>query len=571
CTCRASTSCVSSPCRCRAHADLDALRRQPAVRAFLEHARRRRPGYDIDAADAVHLVEVLRRLDGLPLGIELAARQVGVMPLRDVRNRLDRALDLAIGRPSAEDRRQRTLRASIDSSYRMLDDAARALLLSLAPFPGGFDVATVEAMAAGPEDPLDTLHRLVDASLLVAEPRLGRFRLLFTVRGFLLDELRGQGMLAAAHDAFVARCVALSEELGDLAIGAREVEADRRLRAELDNLRAAWDLAAATGDMEARVRMCVALGDAMTWRDLRELWWWALELGREPAVVGHPNRPAVLGCAAEGARLQGDLETAARLAEEAIALAGQDADPEQVYRAWSVRGSVAHFRGDFTAARDHWIRSGEGRPRTSGAWLASAALAASYAGDAAAARALLDRAHAADRATPSASQVAFTTYVEGELRVTRAPEESIPFYVEAISRAQSCGAHFVEGVAGVALASARARSGDVAGAARQFRELIDAWQRSGHLTQLWTTARNAAALLAGAGRPQVAALVLLCADEQPGAAAVSPAIARHSGRLYVPLADLVRDEDLGLLRAEVDRLTATEVLDVLHAELAALE
>lgn len=553
----------------RDHTDLASLRRQPAVRAFLEHARRRRPGYELEDSDAVHVVEVLRRLDGLPLGIELAARQVSVMPLRDVRDRLDRALDLAIGRPGGEDQRQRTLRASIDSSYRLLDEPARDLLLSLAPFPGGFDVATVEAMATGPDDPLDVLHRLVDASLLVADPQRGRFRLLFTVREFLHDELRGRDALGAAETAFVARCVALAEELGELAIGPHEVEADRRLRAELDNLRAAWDQAAA-GDLEARVRICVALGDAMTWRDLRELWSWALELAGDPQVERHPNRPAVLSCAAEAARLQGDLDTAERLADEAIALAGPQADPELVYRAWSVRGSVAHFRGDFARARDHWIRSGEGRPRTSGAWLASAALASSYAGDAPRARALLDRAHAADAATPSASQIAFTTYVEGELRVTQAPEESIPFYLEAISRAHSCGAHFVEGVAGVALASARARSGDVAGAARQFGELITDWQRSGHLTQLWTTARNAAALLARAGRPRVAALVLACADAQPGAAAVNSKIARHSGRLYLPLDDLVARSEVEAVRAEAARLTAAGVLDALRAELAEL-
>lgn len=551
-------------------ADLEALRRQPGVRAFVEHARRRRPGFDVEPADAEDVVEVLRRLDGLPLGIELAARQVSVMPVGEIRRRLDRALDLATGRAGPDDVRQRTLRASIDSSYRLLDEPERVLLRALAPFPGGVDLATVEAIAPGPDDPVDLLHRLVDASLLGAEPARGRYRLLFTVREFLLDELRAAGGPDAAQDVFVERCVAIAEELGAAAIGPDEVAADRRLRAELDNLRAAWDLAATRGDHEARIAIVLALGDAMTWRDLRELWGWTFELAADPALEDHPHRAAVLGCAAEAARLVGDLEGAVRFADATIEAAGPEPDPAQVFRAWSARGSVAHFAGDFTAARDHWVRSGEGRPRTFGAWLASAALAASYGGDARTARDLLDRAHAADRVTGSLSQAAFATYVEGELRVTQQPEASIPFYVDAIATARTCGARFVEGVAGVALASARVRAGDTAGAAQQFGELLRSWQRSGHATQLWTTARNAAALVARAGRTRTAALVLLCADRQPGAAAVSPSIARHSGRLFVPVEDLVPATELDALAEEVDRLGTTGVLELLRAELAEL-
>ncbi len=135
---------------------------------------------------------MLRRLDGLPLGIELAARQVAVMPLRAVRERLDRALDLSTGRQGPEDERQRTLRATIDSSYRLLTADEQWLLRAIAPFVGGVDLATVEVLAEPLEgDPLDLLHRLVDSSLLVADAESARYRLLFTVRAFLVDEITG--------------------------------------------------------------------------------------------------------------------------------------------------------------------------------------------------------------------------------------------------------------------------------------------------------------------------------------------------------------------------------------------
>ena len=162
--------------------DLGSFRRQAGVRAFVEHARRRRPGYDVRDAEAADLVEILRGLDGLPLGIELAARQAAVMPLSQVRERLDRALDLTTGRVVAADYRQRTLRATIDSSYRLLGAREQALLRAIAPFPSGVDLSSVEWLAHDDTDPIELLHRLIDASLLVADSSTGRYSLLFTVR-----------------------------------------------------------------------------------------------------------------------------------------------------------------------------------------------------------------------------------------------------------------------------------------------------------------------------------------------------------------------------------------------------
>ena len=553
--------------------DLDALSRQPAVRAFLEHARRRQPAYALTPADADDITDVLRRLDGLPLGIELAARQVALMPLADVRERLDRALDLAIAPGAVDDDRQRTLRATIDSSYRLLPDHEQWLLRAMAPFPGGVDLATVEALArdgAGDGDPLDVLHRLVNASLVVADPGAGRYRLLFTVRTFLLDELRARDELETAERRFLDRCLAIAEEVGLGIVGPDEVRADLRLRAELGNLRAARDTARAHGRDDVRVGLTVHLSEAATWRDIRELWAWALELAVDPALDDYPDRAAVLGCAAEAARLLGDLDGASGLAHESLAVAGNEPDPAQTHRAYVALGSVAHFRGDFVAAKELWIRSGEGRIITSGAWLASAALAAAYGGDRDEARRLLDRAHTEIVASRSGSHAAFAAYVEGEVRATARVEESVPYYEEAIEQAQRCGVAFVAGVASVALASAHARTGDTRGAAQEFGELLDTWRRTGHTTQLWTTARNAAALLASVDRWRIAGLLLICAEAQPGAAAVSARIARHSGRAFVPLADVVPDDQLEELRAEATRRGADRVLDLAREELTNL-
>ncbi len=557
----------------REASDVESLRRQPAVRAFVAHARRRRSDFEVGEEDAADLVDVLRRLDGLPLGIELAARQVALMPLREVRDRLDRALDLATGGQGRADGRQRTLRATVDASFRLLAGDDRRLLSALAPFPGGVDLPTVEAVAhdlgvAG--DPLDALHRLVDASLLVADAASARYRLLLTVRSFLLDELVAGDARVETERRFLDRALRVAREIAGSMFGPDERRTDQRLRAELDNLRAARDVARAHGRDDVLVAVTVLVNDVATWRDLREVWVWALELADAPALAGHPQRVLVLGRAAEAARLLGDLDRAARLAERALREAGPCPDPAQVHAARGALGAVAHFRGDFTAAREAWLRAAEGPAEHAAGYVGSAALAASYGGDPVSARELLDRAHAVATVSPCGTAASFLAYVEGELRARERVEESLPYYHEAIAVARDVGCSFVAGVASVALASARTRTGDVPGAAEAFAYLLDHWRRTGQETQLWTTARNAAGLLSAVGRPETAALLVLRADVAPGAAAVGPEIARFSGRRFTPAVDLVGEVRLAELRALAERLGPGGVLDRAMAELREL-
>jgi len=405
---------------------------------------------------------------------------------------------------------------------------------------------------------------------VVADPATGRYRLLFTVRSFLLDALRAQSGLADAEERFLERCLALAQNLEQRFQGPDEPAADRQLRDELDNLRAARDLAMACGRHDVSVGITVALDEASGWRDLRELWAWALELAADPRITDHPRRVEVLGSAAEAARLMGDLDLAGRLADEGIALAGADPDPAQVYRAWRARGSVAHFRGDFAAACEGWLRAEQGRPMRSGWLLASAALAAAYGGDPARARELLDQTHGLLTQARCDSQAALAAYVEGELRASVLAEDPVPFYLEAIAGARRAGATYIEGVASVSLASARTRMGDVAGAADGFVYLIDYWRRTGQATQLWTTARNAASLLSSVDRSRTAALLLLAADSEPGAAAVGPEIAWFSGRAFTAVGEIVEDEELAALSAEAVRLGGDAILDDAVAELRTL-
>ena len=139
--------------------------------------------------------------------------------------------------------------------------------------------------------PLDLLHRLVDASLVVADATSARYRLLFTVRAFLTDELRREGELTAAEERFLDRCLALAAgSWASSCTGRDEPAADRLLRDELDNLRAARDVSLTHGRDDVRVGITIALDEAAAWRDLRELWAWALELAADPPS-GRSRRP----------------------------------------------------------------------------------------------------------------------------------------------------------------------------------------------------------------------------------------------------------------------------------------
>ena len=359
----------------------------------------------------------------------------------------------------------------------------------------------------------------------------------------------------------------VARDLDVASSGPDEASVDRRLRAELDNLRAARDAALVHGRRELRFELTVALDEAVVWRDLHEVWGWATEAAGDPSLVSSPMRADVLGCAAEAARLTGDLALATRLADEAFAAA--DGSPERAYRAWRVRGSVAHFRGDFAGARDAWLRACETDPPIAGALLGSAALAAAYDGEPVVARELLDRAHATNEHSGSRAQAAFAAYVEGELLAGTDDEAAIPYYLRAIEGARAVGTTFVEGVASVALAAARTRSGDVARAASGFVDLIDLWRGTGQETQLWTTARNAARLLAGAGRTETAALLLVCAEQQPGAASVEDPES-GSGRTSLTPGDVLPADEVPAAVASALDLGTSGVLDRARGELVEL-
>jgi len=499
----------------------------PAVAAFLAHARRRRPGWEPGPDDSAVVADLVRGLDGLPLALELAAGRVGTLSLGDLAARLDRALDLLeAGRPAA-DARHRTLRDTIEWSYRALPEGDQALLGALAVFPGGVDLATAERVGErfGVDgDPASAVARLVDMSMLTAagEGGTSRYRALETVRAYLLEQLAASGRRDEADAELVAWAVDLAADVAERATTADEAAADARLRSELANLQAAWAAAGRRGDVDARAAVVVGLDDFTTWRDVPEVSAWALELADDPALATHPQRAEAWGAAAHSAWRRGDLDRADGLAHRAIEEA---AGPETRHHAEFALAAVHLFRGDGAGARDLWLAAAENMHGRDAGVYASAALGALYAGDEDGARALVDSALDATQAQGSLSDQAFAHYAAAELAAGSDPEAAIELYRRAIELARPAGGTFVHGVASVGLVRLWAASGRTAEALSGYRTLIEDWRRAGHWTQMWTTLRNLALVLADTGQPETAAVLLGAADAAPEAPMVSvPAV-----------------------------------------------
>jgi predicted ATPase/DNA-binding SARP family transcriptional activator len=266
------------------------------VRLFLDRAQLADPSFVLDGDNALAVAEICRRLDGLPLAIELAAARVRALPAAELAARLEDRFGLLAGAGRARDPRQRTLRATVDWSFQLLEEPDRRLFRRLSVFAGGWTVAAAEAVCGGggldaPEavtadagGVLEGLVRLVDRSLVVAvggDP--ARFRMLETLRAYgaeRLAEAGEAGLAAARHSAWF---VDLAEEAAAHRTSRNGL---RRLGADHDNLRAAMDRAMAAGDHQTALRLGGALG-----------WYWLehhTEEGRQRLAAavaladGHP-------------------------------------------------------------------------------------------------------------------------------------------------------------------------------------------------------------------------------------------------------------------------------------------
>ncbi|MCK2219446.1 AfsR/SARP family transcriptional regulator [Actinomadura sp. ATCC 31491] len=225
---------------------------EPAVRLLADRAAAVEPGLVLDPEVAA---EICRRLDGLPLAIELAAARLRALTPRELADRLDDRFLLLTGGSRTALPRHQTLRAVVAWSWDLLDDGERALAEQLAVFAGGFGLAAAER-AGGT---LDQLAALVGKSL-VQPAGHGRYRMLETIREYGLERLSSAGRLAEARARHAAYYRDLAEEAEPHLRGQEQLAWIDRLLAEHDNVLAALHHAADTGDAATALRLAAAMG-----------------------------------------------------------------------------------------------------------------------------------------------------------------------------------------------------------------------------------------------------------------------------------------------------------------------
>jgi predicted ATPase/DNA-binding SARP family transcriptional activator len=235
--------------------EVEGLLAYDAVRLFVQRARMHRPSFELTSDNAAQVAEICRRLDGIPLAIELAAARVRSMNLDDILARLGSRLRLLASAGALTPPRQQTMRASIDWSYNQLTPPEGLLLQRLAVFVGGCTLAAAESVCAGGElgedQVLDLLGRLVDRSLVVAEG--GRYRLLETIREYALERLADAREADALRDRHSEQYLTLIREQESRLCSHDQRQALADLASEVSNIRLALEWAIDTHQV-ARLR-----------------------------------------------------------------------------------------------------------------------------------------------------------------------------------------------------------------------------------------------------------------------------------------------------------------------------
>ena len=309
--------------------DPGALATVPAVALFVAFARDARPGFELTEANAAAVAEICRRLDGLPLALQLAAARLTVLSPAALLARLERRLPLLTHGPRDLPERQQTLRAAIAWSYDLLGAAEQRMFRQLAVFAGGFTLEAAEALTeGGPDDidPLEAISSLIGQSLVFVQPleeTTPPYRMLETIREFGLERLEASGEAGQTRRRHAELCRDLAERAEPMLLTAGRRTWMAKLEDALDNIRAAlaWSLSA-----DGVLAVGVALAGALGWfwlmsGRLQEAQSWYTEvLARREQADDSLAWAKVL----HGSALQlwglGDLAQAAALEEPAVGI-----------------------------------------------------------------------------------------------------------------------------------------------------------------------------------------------------------------------------------------------------------
>jgi predicted ATPase/transcriptional regulator with XRE-family HTH domain len=334
------------------------LARWPATALFWQRALAVRPDLKLDPPTAVLVAEVCRKLEGLPLAIELAAARVRHLPLTAIRDQLEHRLQFLVGGPLDLPHRQRAIRDTVAWSHDLLGPGQATLFRRLSAFSGGWNLSSVAGVCGSADeigDALEGVSALVDQSLVILDHNhpQGRYEMLDIVREYAAQRLTEAGEADAISRRHALHYLGLAEEAEPNLVREGHRVWFRRLDADRSNFRRAMTWAIESGETIVALRYAVALW--RYWRQLGEFTegrrWTEQALGmtgEAPASL----RAKALGAAAALAFPQGDYGRLAELASEAIDLAHHSDDPMDMRNALTLQGFVATGEGRHADALD---------------------------------------------------------------------------------------------------------------------------------------------------------------------------------------------------------------------------
>ncbi len=479
----------------------------PAIRLFLERASGLTgPPTEAQLADIAGLC---RRLDGLPLAIELGAARAATFGIREFSAHIAGELDLLAGGRRTAAARHRTLRAVIDASYDLLTVEEALLFERLAVFPGGFRLEGARTvcgdgrLAASSVGPL--LARLAEQSLVQAGE--GRFWLLETMRTYAAERLSGEDLLAlrGRHARAVVDRVA---ELRWQQVPEAEAACVAEIATMTADLHAAW-AHTAEHDRSLAVELAAVVYDFAYQRQRLDL----LDFGRQVASwdIEHPELSQALATGAAGAWAAGDLEAA-----EEIALRGVSADdgsgrPRRA-RSVSQAGNLVMFAGNFAEARRRFAESvdlnlTEGRPIAALMAEVSVCQATTYAGEGAEARDRLADLRLRTGLTGNPSARAWAHYVSGEALAEVDVPGALAAYRVAMEESAKVDNRLFLGLARSSAVALAARHGSAHESLAELERVMDEWDALGNVTAQWWVLMNLSTLFARLGQDRPAALL----------------------------------------------------------------
>jgi predicted ATPase/class 3 adenylate cyclase len=489
-----------------------------AVRLFVERAADAKAGFVLTDANAPDVARLVRRLDGIPLAIELAAARVRSLTPGELADRVDERFRLlAGGRRTAVERHQ-TLQRAIDWSYDLLSPTEQRALDRLAVFIGDFSLAAAEAVTADEAidalEVMDLLGRLVDKSLVLAEDTDGhtRYRLLETIRQYAQARLEASGDAAAFRHKHASHFATVATEAGREMRTRDEAAWTARAERELDNIRAAfaWSVDNDQPDLALGIVTALALNGTRIGYAIGS---WGYHAVGMPSASTHRLYPQVLAWAGWDQAIAGDVEGARATCQEALeAAAALEVDAAARCRVLACAAGVTGWTNridDIAALTDQWVALARqiGDDYELAQALGLAALPPSANNDPAQVIARTDEALAVARRLGNPTTICYAAQCAGTFTFESRPQTAMEMFAVALQAAESVGNQLGIGVTLNVQAWAHTTMGNWTEAAPLVLRSVEHFHRAGDHTALGQALAGAVGVLNASGAHETAAVL----------------------------------------------------------------